>query len=81
MNAIMKPCLLMLLVFIPGLIFAQQETGRPPLYRPPDSSRVRDIREKLVQLALQNPAYEIADHASRAAGYQVKIPNPMYYLP
>jgi hypothetical protein len=43
-----------------------------PLYRT-DSSRNRntDIRERLVQLALQNPQYEMADHASGADSYQI----------
>jgi outer membrane protein TolC len=50
-----------------------------PLYRT-DSSRNRntDIRERLVQLALQNPQYEMADHASRAASYQINIAKSAY---
>ena len=40
------------------------------LYRQPDA--VIDIREKLVQLALQNPNYEVADRKVAIAGYQVK---------
>jgi outer membrane protein TolC len=53
---------------------AQQPT---PLYRP-DSLRLTDIREKLVQLAMQNPTYEIADHQSQAASYQIKIAKSAY---
>lgn len=32
-----------------------------------------DIRERLVQLALQNPTYEMADHVANAAEYQVRL--------
>jgi outer membrane protein TolC len=38
-----------------------------------DTSKIVDIRERLVQLALQNPTYEMADHAANAAQYQVRI--------
>ena len=48
-----------------------------PLYRP-DSIRTMDIRERLVQLAVQNPSYEIVDHASQAAAYQIKIAKSAY---
>jgi outer membrane protein TolC len=48
-----------------------------PLYRT-DSTRLIDIREKLVQLAMQNPAYEMVDHASLAASYQIKIAKSGY---
>jgi outer membrane protein TolC len=48
-----------------------------PLYRI-DSLRHSDIREKLVQLAMQNPAYEMVDHASLAASYQIKIAKSAY---
>jgi outer membrane protein TolC len=53
---------------------AQQPT---PLYRP-DSLRKSDIREKLVSLAMQNPTYEMVDHASLAASYQIKIAKSAY---
>jgi outer membrane protein TolC len=36
------------------------------------TNKVFDIRERLVQLALQNPNYEIADSKVVIAGYQVK---------
>jgi outer membrane protein TolC len=48
-----------------------------PLYRI-DSLRRMDIREKLVQLAMQNPDYEMVDHASLAASYQIKIAKSAY---
>jgi outer membrane protein TolC len=48
-----------------------------PLYRTDSSSRI-DIREKLVQLAMQNPVYEMADHAALAATYQIKIAKSAY---
>lgn len=37
-----------------------------------DTSVVLDIREKLVQLALQNPGFEIADRKINIAQYQLK---------
>ena len=37
-----------------------------------DTSRFADIREKLVQLALQNPEFEIADRSVAIAHYQLK---------
>lgn len=37
-----------------------------------DTSRFADIREKLVQLALQNPEFEIADRTVAIAHYQLK---------
>ncbi|MDP9040665.1 MAG: TolC family protein [Bacteroidota bacterium] len=63
---------LMTLLLLSKLVQAQT-----PLYRA-DSSRSTDIREKLVQLAMQNPAYEIVDHAALAASYQVKIAQSGY---
>ncbi|HCL83047.1 MAG TPA: hypothetical protein DIC22_03685 [Chitinophagaceae bacterium] len=48
-----------------------------PLYRP-DSIQLTDIRERLVELAMQNPSYEMVDHASLAASYQVKIAKSAY---
>jgi outer membrane protein TolC len=48
-----------------------------PLYRM-DSLRHSDIREKLIQMAMQNPAYEMVDHASLAASYQIKIAKSAY---
>ena len=56
-------------------ILQAQTTGF--LYRP-DSTRKSDIRERLVQLALQNPTYEMVDHASQAASYQIKIAKSAY---
>ncbi len=38
-----------------------------------DSASSSDIREKLVQLALQNPSYEIMDHSVNIADYNVRI--------
>ncbi len=48
-----------------------------PLYRT-DSNRISDIREKLIQLAMQNPVYEMADHATMAASYQINIAKSAY---
>ena len=48
-----------------------------PLYRS-DTFRLTNIRERLVQLAMQNPAYEMVDHASLAASYQINIAKSAY---
>lgn len=40
-------------------------------YRANDTSRMLDIRERLVQLALQNPTFEIADRKVSVARYQI----------
>ncbi len=69
----MRYFLIFLLLFS-QILKAQQPI---PLYRP-DSLRKSDIREKLVSLAMQNPAYEIADHASQAASYQINIAKSAY---
>jgi outer membrane protein TolC len=65
---------LLILLFFSKIIQAQTPG---PLYRP-DNPRGADIREKLVQLAMQNPVYEIADHISLAATYQIKIAKSAY---
>jgi outer membrane protein TolC len=65
--------------FIALMLFSQLTKAQPavPLYRP-DSLRITDIREKLVQLAMQNPTYEMVDHQSLAASYQIKVAKSAY---
>jgi outer membrane protein TolC len=66
--------------FLISLLFFSQFLNAQktiPLYRP-DSLRINDIRERLVALAIQNPVYEMADHASLAASYQIKIAKSAY---
>jgi outer membrane protein TolC len=43
-----------------------------------DTIRVMDIRERLIQLAMQNPTYEIAGHTVTAASYQIRIAKSAY---
>ncbi|HEY1872089.1 MAG TPA: TolC family protein [Chitinophagaceae bacterium] len=62
------------ILFFSQIVNAQKPA---PLYRP-DSLRNVDIREKLVTLAIQNPMYEMVDHASQAASYQIKIAKSAY---
>jgi outer membrane protein TolC len=59
------------------LFFYLNSAAQAPLYRP-DSLRINNIREKLVQLAMQNPSYEMADHAALAASYQINIAKSAY---
>lgn len=53
---------------------AQQPTGRnvSTYHANLDTSQITDIREKLVQLALQNPNFEIADRNVNVATYQLR---------
>ncbi len=74
----MRNLLLILTLSAPLSLLAQ--TPAPPLFRP-DSARMKgmaDIRERLVNLAMQNPNYEILDHTSRAAYYQIKLAKAQY---
>src|SRR5687767_6215319 len=48
----------------------RSSAGRSGNYR--DTSRFADIREKLVQLAMQNPEFEIADRNVSIAQYQLQ---------
>jgi outer membrane protein TolC len=43
-----------------------------PVTRRPDTNKVVDIREKLVQLAMQNPTFEVTDRYVSVAKYQIK---------
>ena len=76
---IMHNFLLALLVLFSSAVFGQpapssSEIKRNSTYRlNSDTSRIVDIRERLVQLAMQNPTYEMADHAANAAEYQVRM--------
>jgi outer membrane protein TolC len=66
--------------FIIAVLFfsqALQAQNQGPLYRA-DSNRLNNIRERLVQLAMQNSSYEMADHMALAASYQIKIAKSSY---
>ena len=63
-----------LLCISSGIVLAQVPAGRKlgSTYNPNnDTSFVGDIREKLVQLALQNPNFEIADRKVSIAAFQI----------
>ncbi|AXY77532.1 hypothetical protein D3H65_27670 [Paraflavitalea soli] len=64
-------CLLMLTA---AASEAQQPTGRnvSTYHANLDTSQITDIRERLVQLALQNPNFEIADRNVNIATYQLR---------
>jgi outer membrane protein TolC len=73
----MKPILMFLLI-LTQMAFGQSRpssqkkpTGAYPVNA--DTSRVMDIREKLVQLALQNPTYEMADNTVAIERYTVRL--------
>jgi outer membrane protein TolC len=69
--------ILISLLFLSEFVNAQAPAAGKYLFRT-DSTRVPDIRERLVQLALQSPAYEIADHQTQAAVYQIKMAKSAY---
>ncbi|MEO5591878.1 MAG: TolC family protein [Chitinophagaceae bacterium] len=68
----------LVLLFCCATAFAQVKTPVTTRKTEPLGSAIRqtdkvfDVREKLVQLALQNPNYEVADRKVAIAGYQVK---------
>jgi outer membrane protein TolC len=43
-----------------------------------DTARNRDIRERLIQLAMQGPSYEMADHEAQIAVYSIRIAKSAY---
>jgi len=73
----MKQTLFLALLFCNSIIYAQvksNQQGRTSPYRlNADSARIVDIRERLVQLALQDPLYEIADHNVTIAEYEIRL--------
>jgi outer membrane protein TolC len=70
MNKIITGVLLMLTAVVSQ---AQTPTGRnQSTYHAIDTSQITDIREKLVQLALQNPNFEIADRNVNVATYNLR---------
>ncbi|HYE55373.1 MAG TPA: TolC family protein [Chitinophagaceae bacterium] len=62
-------CLLMLVTTIAG---AQSRPGSSTYHSNADTPKVFDIREKLVQLAMQNPNYEVADRTVNKALYELR---------
>jgi outer membrane protein TolC len=65
--------------FMTFLLFSQiVEAQTPKKDFRPDTVRIMDIREKLIQLAMQGPSYEIADHTAQSASYQIKIAKSAY---
>ncbi|HEX4372527.1 MAG TPA: TolC family protein [Puia sp.] len=70
----MKHLLFIALMFCSIAIYAQVPTNPNSAYRlNSDTGRMGDVRERLVQLALQNPLYEIADHNVTIAEYNIRL--------
>ena len=65
-------------VFVVGLLMIvttsllAQRPGNNSTYHSADTGKVFDIREKLVQLALQNPDYEVADRTVNRSLYELR---------
>jgi outer membrane protein TolC len=65
--------------FLAFLFFSQVSVAqKQQVYYYSDTVRARDIRERLVQLAMQGPAYEISDHAEQIAVYNIRIAKSAY---
>jgi outer membrane protein TolC len=70
----MKQLLLILLLFSALTMYGQVPKNPSSAYRlNSDTGRMSDVRERLVQLALQNPLYEIADHNVTIAEYNIRL--------
>src|ERR1700730_5515007 len=52
--------------------YAQIDKNASTYHRNKDSAKMVDIREKLVQLAMQNPTYEIADRQLNKSIYELR---------
>src|SRR5690349_18261413 len=65
-------CLLIVVTASPAV--AQHYAAKPKEEAPPrrDTAKVVDVREKLVQLALQNPSFEVADREVNKALYELR---------
>ncbi|HYJ38249.1 MAG TPA: TolC family protein [Chitinophagaceae bacterium] len=70
---------LLLLFVLTSPVIAQHYSNspkNPPTYRPSgeskDTVRLTDVREKLVQLALQNPTYEVVDRQVNKSLFELK---------
>ena len=68
-----KLCTTILTLLTAATVLAQAPTGRntSTYHTGLDTARSVDIRERLVQLALQNPNYEIADRKVNVASYEL----------
>lgn len=60
-----------LLMIVTTSLLAQRP-GNNSTYHSADTGKVFDVREKLVQLALQNPNYEIADRTVNRSLYELR---------
>jgi|SRR5580704_17797605 outer membrane protein TolC len=73
----MKQVLFVALLFTGSFIYAQVNPTQPArtstYHLNADSAKIVDIRERLVQLALQDPLYEIADHNVTIAEYEIRL--------
>jgi outer membrane protein TolC len=78
--------ILALLIFlIASPVTAQHYSNTPsnlPAYRPSkDTVKIMDIREKLVQLAMQNPSFEIADRQLNKSVYELRKAKSAWLSP
>jgi outer membrane protein TolC len=70
----MKQLLLIILLFTSISTYAQVPFNPNSAYRlNSDTGRMSTVRERLVQLALQNPIYEISDHNVTIAEYNIRL--------
>jgi outer membrane protein TolC len=61
-----------LLMMVTTLVWSQQKNAASSTYHRNDTSKVLDVREKLVKLAMQNPNYEVADRTVNKSIYELR---------
>ena len=61
-----------LLMMVTTILFGQARNAGGSTYHAIDTPKVFDVREKLVQLAMQNPNYEIADRTVNKSLYELR---------
>ena len=72
----MKRFLVLLLLFcnfVHGQVAKPKQYSSRSTYNLTDTVRNSDIRERLVQLAMNNPAYEVSDRLTSVAYYQLHL--------
>ncbi len=61
-----------LLMMVTTILAAQVTNPGSSTYHRDDTSKLFDVREKLVQLAMQNPNYEVADRTVNKSLYELR---------
>ncbi|MBS1948959.1 MAG: TolC family protein [Bacteroidetes bacterium] len=62
-----------------GQVSSPKQYSVAPGYSLTDTSKNFNIKERLVQLALNNPAYEVTDRLTNVARYQIKLAKSSWF--